>query len=157
MAPASWPDDDDRHVSNFMTIKRIYTKDSPYVHETFKDKILKFSNRKWWKKNTNRNSNKKRTKQTKKKIKSNSLNDNGLLLLQRTAKFTTKKHDRSGSGNAVDCLVVDIIPLSVYLLSLLPTHDLYYIVTAHIPCSIPHFPPLQARRDVTMATVDFYF
>ncbi len=42
MAPASWPDDDDRHVSNFMTIKRIYTKDSPYVHETFKDKILKF-------------------------------------------------------------------------------------------------------------------
>lgn len=21
MAPASWPDDDDRHVSNFMTIK----------------------------------------------------------------------------------------------------------------------------------------
>ena len=35
------PDDDDRHVSNFMTIKRIYTKDSPYVHETFKDKICK--------------------------------------------------------------------------------------------------------------------
>lgn len=31
MAPASWPDDDDRHVSNFMTIKWFtHTKDSNY-------------------------------------------------------------------------------------------------------------------------------
>ena len=118
MAPASWPDDDDRHVSNFMTIKRIYTKDSPYVHETFKDKIFKI---------LTGNDGKilieiriKNELNKRKKIKSNSLNDTGLLLLQRTAKFTTKKHDRSGSGNAVDCLVVDIIPLSVYLLSLTP-------------------------------------
>jgi hypothetical protein len=92
-----------------------------------KTKFLKFLTGNDGRKIRTRNSNKNELNKQK-KIKSNSLNDTGLLLLQRTAKFTTKKHDRSGSGNAVDCLVVDIIPLSVYLLSLTPhTHDLYTI------------------------------